>query len=89
MQQSNYGGNEGRHEHLTGAMDNGIVNHPIIAVLDGSLVGISTTANNNIGCLGLTPPPLPLTSPVSPHCALVANPMHPQAVSLREVKCRV
>jgi hypothetical protein len=49
MQQSNYGGNEGGRERLTGAMDDGIVNRPIAALLDDSLVGISTTANDNIG----------------------------------------
>jgi hypothetical protein len=62
---------------LTGAMDDGIVNPPITAVLDDSLVGVSATANNNVKCLGSTLLPLPLTSSVSPHCALVANPMHP------------
>jgi hypothetical protein len=81
-QQSNYGGNEGGREHLTGAMDDGIVNRPIAAMLNDSLVGVSAMANDNVGCLGSTLPPSPLTSPVSPHCALAANPMHPQAVSL-------
>jgi hypothetical protein len=81
-QQSNYGGNEGGLERFTGAMDDGIVNRPINAVLDESSVGISARANNNIGCLGLTPPPSPLTSPVSPHCTLAANTTRPQAVSL-------
>ena len=81
-QQSNYGGNEGWRERLTGAMDDGIVNRPIAAVLDDSLVGVSATANSYVGCLGLTPPPSPITSPVSPHCMLAANPTRPQAVSL-------
>ncbi len=57
MQQSNYGGNEGGSEHLTGAMDNGIVDCLIVNMMDDSLVGVSETANNNVGCLGLTPPP--------------------------------
>jgi hypothetical protein len=65
-----------------GAMDNGIVNYPIAAVLDDSLVSVSAMANNNVWCLSLTPPPSPLTSPDSPHCALAANPTCPQAVSL-------
>jgi hypothetical protein len=88
-QQSNYRNNEGGRECLTGAMDDGILNSPIVAVLDDSLVSVSATANDNVGCLGSTPPPSPLTSPVSPHCALAVNLMCPQAVSMREVKCRV
>jgi hypothetical protein len=49
MQQSNYGGNEGRRESLTGAMDDGIRNHPIATMLDDSLVGVSAMANHNAG----------------------------------------
>jgi hypothetical protein len=74
MQQSNYGVNESRRERLTGAMDEGIVISPIAAMLDDSLVGVSAMVNDNVGCLGSTPPPLPLTSPVSPDCALAVNP---------------
>jgi hypothetical protein len=46
------------------AMDDGIVNRPIAAVLDDSLVGISATANGNVRCLGLTPlPPSRVSDP--------------------------
>ncbi len=83
-QQSNYRKNKGGRECLTGTVDDGILNCPITAVLDVSLVSVSATVNNNVGCLGSTPPPSPLTSPVSLHCTLAANPRRPQAKSLRK-----
>ena len=54
-QQSNYGygGNKGRREHLTAAMDDCIVNRPIATVLDEFLVGVSAMANGNVS--NLTP----------------------------------